>query len=589
MNTLLYTISTMAHTAHHLVVTITIPQPTAVCTLKLPVWTPGSYMVREYARHVQQFAAHQGESRCTWQKVDKCTWQISGHDLHQPLRVTYTVYAYDLTVRTNHVDDTHAFFNPAAVCMSVIGYTDAMHVTVQTPGHWHVATQLDSVSAPEINASMATWSFVAPSYDALYDAPFECGTHQFVRFYVENVPHEVVIWGHGNEQIDVLVHDIERIVRAVRSHFAAMPYARYTFILHLADGMYGGLEHCNSTVCLCDKWGFGKPRDYEKILSLITHEFFHTWNVKRIRPAPLGPFDYFQENYTRQLWLAEGVTSYYDNLIMCRAGLITPQRYLELLAEDITSVQRTPGRHLQSLADASFDAWIRYYRPDENSPNVSISYYIKGAVVTFALDMLIRQLSHGTRSFDDVLRVLEARYPLAQPGIPEDDTMVQLIGDLVGGQHDAVARFFADYIHGTAEFDYAIPAAVVGLESHWSTGDEGAVTLGLRIKNDAGRAVVAVVTPGGPAAMAGISPFDEIIAVNGVRVDATRFKARVLECVPQQIVELAYFRRDELRVVPLAVAETPAHTLRWQLSHDATAPQQQQYAAWLNGAHVGQE
>lgn len=589
MTMLHYQISTLRHTAHLLEVTLTIPVPAAVVVLKMPVWTPGSYMVREYARHVQSFRVTQDGQPCNWQKTDKCTWQIDVPQPHQPIVVHYAVYAYDLTVRTNHVDDTHAFFNPAAVCMCLPAYHGQMQISLLTPGHWHVATQLDTNQAVQSHAEVATWSFVAESYDALYDAPFECGTHQFVQFFVENIPHEVVIWGHGNEQIATLVRDIERIVRAVRAHFATIPYARYTFILHLADGMYGGLEHCNSTVCLCDKWGFAKPRDYEKVLGLITHEFFHTWNVKRIRPAPLGPFDYFQENYTRQLWLAEGVTSYYDNLIMCRAGLITPQRYLELLADDINSVARTPGRQLQSLAEASFDAWIRYYRPDENSPNVSISYYIKGAVVTFALDMFIRHVSAGARSFDDVLRLLEQRYPLSQPGIPEDDTMVALIAEVAGVATQPVAQFFAQYIYGTAELDYATIAFVVGLATHWDVSDDGAVSIGVRVKSDAGRLVVTSVTPHGPAAVAGISPFDEIIAFNDTRVDAVRFKLRLQECVPGTMVRITYFRRDELRMASLQVESTPWHNIRWVRDADALPVQSAQYAQWLGIPSVGQE
>jgi len=582
MNRVHYEISTMRHTAHLLDVTISISHPDAVMELKMPVWTPGSYMVREYARHVQAFRVVQDGQSCRWQKTDKCTWQIQLLNTDAPVEVRYSVYAYELTVRTNHVDDTHAFFNPAAVCMCLTSYQQPLHVRVQTPGHWRVATQLPTTHAVQMHADGAMWSFAAQSYDALYDAPFECGTHQTIEFFVENIPHEVVVWGHGNEDIATLVHDIERIVRAVRAHFAAIPYTRYTFILHLADGMYGGLEHCNSTVCLCDRWGFAKQRDYEKILGLITHEFFHTWNVK-------GPFNYFQENYTRQLWLAEGVTSYYDNLIMCRARLISPKRYLELLADDINSVMRTPGRLHQSLAEASFDAWIRYYRPDENSPNVSISYYIKGAVVTFALDMFIRRLSAGERSFDDVLRLLEARYPLEHPGIPEDHTMILLIAEVAGVDFDLVAQFFADYIEGTAEIDYAMLATVVGLDTHWDVSDDGPVTIGVRVKQESTRLLVASVTPYSPAADAGISPFDEIIAFNDTRVDAGRFKARLQESAPGTSVRITYFRRDELRSVVLHVIATPWQQIRWVRTAQPVSLQSAQYEQWLGIPVADQE
>lgn len=581
MNTITYQIALPQRRAHLIDVTISVVASALTIDLQMPVWTPGSYLVREYARHVQSFSVRQAGQPCAWSKTDKSTWQIHPLRADEPVTVQYQVYGYELTVRTNHVDDSHAFFNPAAVCMQLVGYTGTLPVQILTPRDWQVATQLELQSEVLQSADMAVWTYTATDYDNLYDSPFECGTHQMVRFFVDDIPHDVAIWGHGNEQITSLIRDMERIVVATRHHFAQLPYQRYLFILHLADGMYGGLEHCNSTVCLCDRWGFAKPRDYERVLGLITHEFFHTWNVKRIRPAPLGPFDYAHENYTRQLWLAEGVTSYYDNLIMCRAGLLTPQRYLDVLAEDITSVQRTPGRHLQSLAEASFDAWIRYYRPDENSPNVSVSYYIKGAVVAFALDMAVRQWSNGARSFDDVLRVLEARYPLQLPGIPEDDTMVRVISDVAGVAVSVVAAFFADYIYGTREHDWDAICATVGLQPRWHLGDEPAVTMGAKLRQEDTRLVITSLTPTGPAQCAGLAPFDQIIAVNNNRVDANRIKARLQEATPDSVIDVTYFRRDELRQCQVILAATQPTALTLLSVATPSGNQAQQYQQWL--------
>jgi predicted metalloprotease with PDZ domain len=581
MNTINYQIALPQRRAHLIDVTITIAATDTPIDLQMPVWTPGSYLVREYARHVQSFAVSQAGQPCTWSKTDKTTWQIHPNHGDTPITVYYQVYGYELTVRTNHVDESHAFFNPAAVCMQQVGYTGGLAVQVITPIEWQVATQLEWHADPKSHDDTTAWSYHAVDYDQLYDSPFECGTHRLMRFFVDEIPHDVAIWGHGNEQIARLLADMERIVVATRQHFAQLPYQRYLFILHLADGMYGGLEHCNSTVCLCDRWGFAKPRDYERVLGLITHEFFHTWNVKRIRPAPLGPFDYAHENYTRQLWLAEGVTSYYDNLIMCRAGLLTTQRYLDVLAEDITSVQRTPGRHLQSLAEASFDAWIRYYRPDENSPNVSVSYYIKGAVVAFALDMTIRQWSNGTQSFDDVLRLLESRYPLYLPGIPEDNTMVQLISEVAGVDVAVVAEFFADYIYGTRELDWDAICATVGLRPRWHLGDEPAVTMGAKLRQDDTRLVIATLTPNGPAQRAGLAPFDQIVAVNYNRVDASRLKARLLEARPDSVIDVTYFRRDELRQCQVTLAATQPTALMLLSVATPSGSQAQQYQQWL--------
>jgi len=578
MTTIHYTIAVLQPHTHLIEVTVHIVPDAAThhIQLQMPVWTPGSYLVREYARHVRDFAVEQAGHPCRWHKQDKATWVVQGFDAAQPLTVRYRVYAYDLSVRTNHVDETHAFFNPAALIMAVVGVAGPLPITVRTKADWRVATQLEVLMQRQVGEVEREWQYVAADYDALYDAPFEIGTHRQRQFWVNGALHEVVLWGSGNEDLDVLVHDVERAVRAVMGHFRTVPYTRYVFILHLADGMYGGLEHCASTVCLVDRWGFVRPSDYERILGLITHEYFHTWNVKQIRPAPLGPFAYQHENYTRQLWLVEGVTSYYDNLIMCRSGMITPNRYLELLAADIASVQRTPGRHQQSLAEASFDAWIRYYRPDENSVNVSVSYYVKGAVVAFALDMLIRQHSQGRASFDDVLRALEARYPLSLPGIPEDDTMERLIAEVCHIDEALVVRFFAAYIYGRDELPYAQFLATVGLQAQWHHVDDITVSIGAMLRQDGHRLMVSAVFVDAPAMQAGIAPHDEIIALNGNRVDLTRWRARLRQHAVGETVTISYFRRDELRTVSVVLAAEPATALSLQRHGEVS-----QFERWL--------
>ncbi|MFM2308669.1 MAG: hypothetical protein RLY87_789 [Chloroflexota bacterium] len=567
--------------AHLIDVTLIHHAEQANPVFRMPVWTPGSYMVREYARHVRGVHATVNGVVQPVQKQDKRSWSVSA-SAGATVMFHYQVYAYDLTVRTNHVDDTHAFFNPAAVVMQIDGVVGPLQIATDVPAAWQVATQLDPIGTPVTVPVGMRWMFCARDYDALYDAPFEIGTHRTARFFIANIPHDVVIWGSGNEDWPQLVRDIERCTRAVQAHFATIPYDRYTFILHLADGAYGGLEHCNSTVCLVDRWGFVKPRDYEKVLGLITHEFYHTWNVKRIRPAPLGPFDYGQENYTRMLWLAEGITSYYDNLIMCRAGLISPQRYLELLSDDLRTVRRQPGSLLQSLSDASFDAWIRYYRPDENSPNVSVSYYIKGAVAAFLLDMAIRDWSNGQKTLDDLMRLLEARYPLQQPGIPEDDTMQRLVAELVGGHRDAIDSFFAIVIERAEPLDYRAACAIVGLCESWVLGDEPPATIGITLRQEGQRCIISTVRSGSAAESAGIAPFEELIALNGSRIDATRWKARMHEYAPGTPITLHTFRRDELRVTTLTLEATPYHGLQLQSVPYPTAAQADAYQSWLS-------
>ncbi|NTV64437.1 MAG: M61 family metallopeptidase, partial [Oscillochloris sp.] len=398
--------------------------------LRLPAWTPGSYMIRDYARHVQEFTALGPDgSVLPWHKTAKDAWQVETGSLAQVL-VRYKVYAYELTVRTSYLDASHGYFNPATLCLYVPGRTnEPLGVQVVLPVGWRVSTALER--GPEGRGSEV---FVAQDYDELVDSPFECGTQRVLSFTVGEVPHELAIYGYGNEDEARLLADTRRIVEAQRDMFDGLPYPHYLFILHLTDGRGGGLEHRNSVTNMVDRWTFQPERSYERYLSLTSHELFHVWNVKRLRPAVLGPFDYRRENYTRLLWFVEGVTSYYDELLLVRAGLMKPERFLDKLADEILALQGQPGRHLQTLEESSFDAWVKFYRPDENSANTSISYYLKGSLVCLLLDMAIRRHTAGERSLDDVIRELYGRYPISGPGIPEQGGVLAAVEMVAGNQ-----------------------------------------------------------------------------------------------------------------------------------------------------------
>jgi predicted metalloprotease with PDZ domain len=569
--TLSYTIAIDAPHTHCYGVTIECPVDAHQVTLRLPTWTPGSYVIREFARHVQQFVAWCDGEPARWHKVAKDSWSIDVRP-GALLRVQYRVYAFDLTVRTAHLDDSHGFFNPACICMALVGRESAVHrLRVEAPAGWRVTTGLDAVDG---------W-FSASDYDELIDSPFECGTHRLVQFEVDGRPHEVALWGTGNEDIDRIVADSRRIVLAARDMFGGLPYRRYVFIVLLADGLYGGLEHRNSVVNLYDRWGFQPERRYERFLGLTAHEFFHVWNVKRIRPQPLGPFDYRGENYTRQLWAMEGITSYYDNLLLVRAGLITPARYLELLAEDIVKHEALPGKDLQSLAESSFDAWIKYYRPDEHSGNSGVSYYLKGSLAALLLDLLIRHRTAGRRSLDDVMRLLFERYPVTGPGF--DDALgirpeVEQVLAAGGAADCDVGAFFSDVIAGCAPLSYGAAFASVGLWLEWSQA--GHAWHGMTLKTQHGRLMVQSVRSDAPAALAGIYAGDELIALDDVRIDDERLRARLGERRAGQRVTFSLFRRDTLlhRVVELGAA--PAERLRLAPVAGAIADDADR-AAWL--------
>ncbi len=597
-----YTISMPEPHSHLFHVVIDVDEvKTETLDLALPVWTPGSYMVRDYARHVQAFSAESDGWPLAWHKLDKTSWQVMTEGASR-IRVRYAVYAYELTVRTSHLDGSHGYFNPATLCMYVPGRLRSIHlVTVQPPPHWRVSTGLRPVNADAVNNQQSAEtptrprhnSFLAQDYDELVDSPFECGTHRLLTFEVDGIPHEIAIWGHGNESERRLVEDTRRIVETERDLFGALPYERYVFILHLANNVYGGLEHRNSVTNIIDRWTFQPPKSYERFLGLTSHEFYHVWNVKRIRPRPLGPFDYSRENYTRQLWVAEGITSYYDNLVLVRSGLISPERYLEVLADDILALQSQPGRALQSLAQSSFDAWIKLYRPDENSANSSISYYLKGSLVALLLDMEIRSRTQGERSLDDVMRWLfheayggEHATISQSQGFDEAYGFLEAIEAVAGESGGAYRSFLERYVYGTDELDYAAALKQVGVQLHWdyktSPADESMPTsLGLRLKTEHGRLKVAVALSDGPAAQAGVYAHDEIIALNGFRVSEEALKARLAERQPGDSVQLTLFRGDQLIEVPVILTKAPYDALKLLPPPEET---HEAFLSWISGA-----
>ncbi|MDQ3821497.1 MAG: peptidase M61, partial [Acidobacteriota bacterium] len=372
--------------------------------LIMPVWTPGSYLIREFERNVQDFAAADASGReLRWRKTNKDTWRVETAGARD-LRVTYRVYANELTVRTNDLNDRHAFWNNAALLMYPDGYLKAPSTLTVVPfNDWRVATGL-----PVVEGKPNT--FRAENFDILYDSPFEVSRFKVVSFEVRGVPHRIVIDGEGNYDLERMRRDVQRVVEAEVDMMREIPYHDYTFILHSTNQGGGGLEHLNSTALMRERNRFRSDADWKGFLGLVSHEFFHLWNVKRIRPDALGPFDYTKENYTRLLWVAEGITDYYSELLLRRAGLISEEDYLRRVVESIQSLQATPGRLLMSAEEASFDAWIKEYRQDENSVNSQISYYTKGGLLGLLLDLEIRKRSKGAKSLDDVMRYLYAEF-----------------------------------------------------------------------------------------------------------------------------------------------------------------------------------
>ncbi|GAA5530868.1 PDZ domain-containing protein [Herpetosiphon gulosus] len=544
-------------------------------SLQLPAWTPGSYLLREYARHLRFVEARANGQALVIHKTDRLTWQVQTNGA-STITVTYQVYGYELTVRTNHIDATHAHIVPAATLLYLPEYHDCTYnLRLELPNSWEIATGLPQLADGRYGTS---------DLDELMDCPFEVGELRRYRFEVVEKAHEVVVWGHGNEDIEQVLADTKQIVETEHAFWGDLPYDYYLFIVLLAGAnTYGGLEHRNSTSLLLPRHVFKPSKTYERAQGLIAHEFFHTWNVKRLRAAPLGPFDYTRENYTRLLWVMEGFTEYYTDLMLVRAGLMTPQRYLERLADDITTLQNTPGRLVHSLSSSSFDAWIKFYRPDESTPNTTVSYYLKGGLAALVLDMQLRERSNGQQSLDDLIRYLYRTYPITGPGIPEADGMQQALQTLTGSDW---SEYFANYIDGLSELPYAEAFATVGLQLQWTYKDRDSQgnprpQLGARTKAVEGRVQITHVLDGGDADRAGLAAGDELIALDGWRIDEDGLNKRLADYPIGATVQLSFFRRDELLHLPVTFSQPNPDFLSLTLVSQPSASQRQQAAAWL--------
>ncbi|HYV65005.1 MAG TPA: M61 family peptidase, partial [Myxococcales bacterium] len=426
----------------------------AAMDARLPVWTPGSYLVREHQRHVDGLRAFDQDGRkLAVSKVDKHTWRVASAGARR-VRVEYRLGCFELTVRTNHVDASHAFLNPAAACAFFVGREgEPCLVRIEAPGDWRTW-----VALPQ---SDGAWHAV--DYDELADSPFELGpltSHSVHSFAVQGVPHELVVWGRGDFEGRRVVPDVARIGEALAAIFGGLPFEdRYLLLVHLNDKGRGGLEHRRSAALLVPRFAFVQKAPYEDFLLLVAHEYFHLWNVKRLRPAAFTPYDWTRENHTRLLWAMEGLTSTYEVLALRRAGLITAQRFLEIWGERLTVLQRTPGRLRTALAQASYDAWIKHYRPDESTANTTVSYYLKGSIVGFLLDLELRRRSGGKRSLDDLLRLLFERHG-RPPGLPEDGVEKAAL-ELVPGLED----FFDRALRRVEELDVEGALSGVGLQA----------------------------------------------------------------------------------------------------------------------------
>jgi len=544
----------------------------------LPAWIPGSYMIREFARHIVSIRAESRSRPVAVEKLDKHTWRV--RPARGPVTVVCEVYARDLSVRGAYLDTRQAFFNGACVFLRPRGQESApCELEILRPRgaryrDWTVATAMTRGGAKLHGFG----TYLASDYDELIDHPVAMGELTLAGFRACGVPHDIAIAGRHRADVARLARDLKRLCEQhIRFFGEPAPMKRYVFLIFALGEGYGGLEHRASTALLCSREDLPRRGEaqvserYRTLLGLASHEYFHTWNVKRIKPAAFTPYDLEREGYTALLWAFEGVTSYYDDLALVRCGLIERKDYLELLGRAITVHLRAPGRRRQTLAESSFDAWIKYYRPDENSPNATVSYYAKGSLVALCLDMLIRDKTRGKKSLDDVMRALWRRHGMTGVGVEEDG--IESLAEEVTGLK--LRRVFDEWLRSTRELPLQTLLAKRGvdmvLRPAESSSDKGGRTasaktagglalLGVGARANAEDAVLTHVLEGGAAQQAGLAAGDAIVAVDGLRPGRGGLEAVLTKRRPGERIAIHAFRRDELMKFEVRLKPAPADT-----------------------------
>lgn len=574
----------------------------AGATLSLPSWLRGSYRIRDFAKHVSDVAVTDADGAAVpWRRIDKRRLVIDGRGA--PVTVAYRVYAFDPSVRKAFLSTDRGFFNPSSLCYRVDAAAQVpVELRLIAPddadcADWKVATSLQPVAIDACGFGR----YRADDYEDLIDQPVELGRFERVDFQVNGLPHALVLAGHGGVDTDRVVADLRRICAVEHALFDhTTPLDRYLFLTQVTAGGYGGLEHRNSTALVCSRDDLPRPGEsglaegYRNFLGLCAHEYFHLWNVKRLVPQAFAESDLGEEAYTRDLWHYEGVTSYYDDLVLLRAGVVEAADYLDLIARQATRVWRTPGRHRHSLAESSFEAWTKFYQSDESTPNLTVSYYGKGAVMALGVDLRLRVL--GTH-LDEAMKRLWRQFGAAQQPVPEGG-LAQVIMALAhehGGEQGATAlrNYFDRALHGTEDLPLAQDLAVFGVEavlrvSHGATDRGGRKTgrpepnfIGVRGKPVDGGFQVTGVVADGPAERADLAVGDRLIAIDGWQIKPAKLAAQWAALAPGEPVTVHRFRDEKLISSVLTPQAPVADTWTFSLVPDPAPDVAARRKAWL--------
>lgn len=541
--------------------------------VKMPVWAPGSYLVREFAKSVEGFSATAGGKALRFEKIRKNAWRVY-HAKANDLKIKYRVYAFEVSVRTSFIDDTHAFLSSTGIFM----YPDGMlnlpsSVTVHPYEGWKkVSTGLEPVAGK-------VFTYTAENFDILFDSPIEVGNQDVFDFMASGVKHTVAMYGGGNYDKERLKVDMAKVIDQATAIYGENPNKHYTFIVHNFERGGGGLEHLNSTVLGGSRNGYGTPEGYNSFLDLVAHEYHHLWNVKRMRPVALGPFDYDNENYTTNLWVAEGFTSYYENKLMLRAGFKTPEDFVSGLATALANVNNTPGSKVQSVAEASYDAWIKSYRPNENSGNATISYYSKGEIVGLIMDLEIAQASKGTKSLDDVMKAMYLDNKAKKRGYTDAEfkTMVERIS---GKNFD---EFWDKYVNGTVPVEYDKYFKYAGITVKDENKGNSIPYIGSTTRAGGDMMYVTAVSRNSAAWIGGLNVDDAVISVNGSAITDVPLErtSAVTGAKVGDVLTVNVLRGGVMRELKLKVKANPNLKLTAVIQPDASAAEMKVRKRWM--------
>ncbi len=557
--------------AHHLAnVSITFPDiTTKTLTVKLPVWRSGRYEILDLSKAVSNFSAnHSNGTEINWHKTDKNSWKLL---LNQPgdITVSYQIYANSLQHRVVHIDSTHAYLDASGVFMFAPTKRDLpLSVTLNVPDNWQSRSGMEKT---------ADHTFIANDYDQLVDSPIETGIHEFMSFEVDDKTYEIVIWGEGNHDISDIKQQVTLMHYEAKKIWGGFPFNRYVYMYHAGDNIGGATEHVNSTIIQQRRFNFKPRKSYLKVLATTAHEFVHTWNVKAYRPAGIAPYDYSKENYSDLFWMAEGITSYYDDLLLMRAGIYKPKEYFAQMAEQIQRHLNNPGRHVESLAQTSFDTWLK--DDAQSRHNGSVSIYLEGSLMAWRLDQEIRSLTNNKYGMDQLQKLLYQRHHNIQHGYHKKDVL-NLLNEITG---EDFTTFWQDYIEGTKAIDFDQLLAFYGLKisSKNQPDDENYDSwIGANLDASGDLIKVKTVDTNSPAWQAGLTMGDEILSIDGIKLSPSNYKNRLSQLTTDQTYQMHYFNAGRLMQTKIKPTSNPNPAFKIESIEKPSRKQKARFKAW---------